>query len=44
MNRTWRNEPRSYAALRTAFRWTVWLCVTAVACNVLATVVQRMTQ
>ena len=41
---TWRNEPRSYAALRKAGRWIVWAAVTYVSLHVLATVVQRMTQ
>jgi hypothetical protein len=41
---TWRNEPRSYAALRTAGRWIVWVACMYVGTHVLATVVQRLTQ
>jgi hypothetical protein len=44
MTRTWRNEPRSYAALRTAGRWIVWAACMFIAAHVLATVVQRMTE
>lgn len=44
MNKTWRNEWRIYSGMRTAGRWAIWACVMLVGCNVLATVVQRITE
>lgn len=44
MTRTWRNEWRWTEHGRRAFRWAVWLCVLGVGVNVLATVVQRLTE
>lgn len=44
MTQTWRNEWRLWQRWRTAFRWVMWVGMMGLACNVLATVVQRVMQ